>query len=193
MLEQQAKEEVILAGNELAARGLVARTWGNVSCRIDENNFAITPSGIAYERLTPENIVVVDVHTLEHKGDVKPSSEKGIHAAAYRLDPRRQFCDSHTPDLRHLPQCGGGLRPCPRKRGGGSPRRQRCGGGLWPAGHEEAVRQRGKGPCRGQHGCFDGAPRRACHRGGPGNGVPAGRPAGGFMPARRMQNAHVRL
>ena len=91
MHESIAKAEVIAAGRELVARGLVARTWGNVSCRIDENTFAITPSGIAYERLTPENIVVVDILTLKHSGDVKPSSEKGIHAAAYRLNPNTNF------------------------------------------------------------------------------------------------------
>lgn len=87
----RAKDEVILAGNELVSRGLVARTWGNVSCRIDADHFAITPSGISYDRLTPREIVVVDIHTLAHKGDIKPSSEKGIHAAAYELDAAVQF------------------------------------------------------------------------------------------------------
>lgn len=91
MREAQAKDEVIAAGKELVERGLVARTWGNVSCRIDEHSFAVTPSGIAYDRLTPDNIVVVDVNTLEYSGDVKPSSEKGIHAAAYRLESAVNF------------------------------------------------------------------------------------------------------
>lgn len=91
MQERIAKTEVIAAGQELVARGLVARTWGNVSCRIDENTFTITPSGIGYERLTPEAIVAVDIRTLEYAGKVKPSSEKGIHAAAYRLHPDANF------------------------------------------------------------------------------------------------------
>lgn len=86
-----AKNEVIAAGRELVAKGLVARTWGNVSCRIDASRFAITPSGIGYERLTPEQVVVVDMQTLEHEGAVKPSSEKGIHACAYRLNPAANF------------------------------------------------------------------------------------------------------
>lgn len=86
-----AKEEVILAGNELVRRGLVARTWGNVSCRIDSERFAITPSGISYDRLTPHEIVVVHTRTLEYEGSIKPSSEKGIHAAAYLLDPEIRF------------------------------------------------------------------------------------------------------
>ena len=91
MDESRAKAEVIEAGNTLVERGLVARTWGNVSCRVNENLFALTPSGIGYDRLTPDNIVVVDIHTLEHQGNVKPSSEKGIHADAYRLDPDINF------------------------------------------------------------------------------------------------------
>ncbi|MEA4969027.1 MAG: class II aldolase/adducin family protein [Candidatus Pelethousia sp.] len=91
MQERTAKAEVIAAGQELVTRGLVARTWGNVSCRIDENTFAITPSGIGYERLTPEMIVAVDIRTLAYAGEVKPSSEKGIHAAAYRLNPNVNF------------------------------------------------------------------------------------------------------
>jgi L-fuculose-phosphate aldolase len=91
MPEKQAKDEVIRAGKELVERGLVARTWGNVSCRIDADTFAITPSGIAYENLAPENIVVVNINTLEYEGEIKPSSEKGIHAAAYRIDPAVNF------------------------------------------------------------------------------------------------------
>lgn len=91
MQERIAKAEVIAAGQELVARGLVARTWGNVSCRIDENTFAVTPSGIGYERLTPETIVAVDIRTQQYAGKVKPSSEKGIHAAAYRLNPNVNF------------------------------------------------------------------------------------------------------
>ena len=91
MEKSRAIEEVLAAGRELVARGLVARTWGNISCRIDDKSFAITPSGIDYARLTPETIVQVDMESLAHEGPVKPSSEKGIHAAAYRLDPDTQF------------------------------------------------------------------------------------------------------
>ncbi|MDD3920002.1 MAG: class II aldolase/adducin family protein [Eubacteriales bacterium] len=82
-----AKKSVIQAGHMLVERGLVSRTWGNVSCRIDENRFAITPSGMGYDRITEQDIVVVDARTLDYEGTVKPSSEKGVHAAAYRLRP----------------------------------------------------------------------------------------------------------
>ncbi len=88
---ERAKREVLKAGHELVALGLVARTWGNVSCRISDRSFAITPSGIGYDRLDEDSIVIVNVDTLEHVGDVKPSSEKGIHAAAYKIDPDVNF------------------------------------------------------------------------------------------------------
>lgn len=87
----QAKELVIKAGKELVASGLIARTWGNISCRISDTQFVITPSGRAYETLTPEEIVLVNIEDLEYEGEIKPSSEKGIHAACYKLRPEVGF------------------------------------------------------------------------------------------------------
>lgn len=87
----QAKETVIRAGKELIAAGLIARTWGNISCRISDTQFVITPSGRAYETLTPEEIVLVNIEDLEYEGEIKPSSEKGIHAACYKLRPEINF------------------------------------------------------------------------------------------------------
>ena len=57
----QAKELVIKAGKELIESGLIARTWGNISCRISDTQFVITPSGRAYETLTPEEIFLVNI------------------------------------------------------------------------------------------------------------------------------------
>ncbi len=91
MEKNRAVDEVLLACIELVERGLVARTWGNISCRVDEKRFVITPSGIGYDRLTRDSLVEVDIDTLEYSGGVKPSSEKGIHAAAYKLQPGTNF------------------------------------------------------------------------------------------------------
>ena len=88
---QQAKKLVIDAGKELVRTGLIARTWGNVSCRISENSFVITPSGKPYDGLTPADIVEVAVDTLEYGGDVKPSSEKGVHAEVYKAHKDANF------------------------------------------------------------------------------------------------------
>ncbi len=87
----EAKALVVQAGKELVESGLIARTWGNVSARISDTQFVITPSGRAYETLTPDEIVVVNIADCEYEGDIKPSSEKGVHADAYRLRPDVDF------------------------------------------------------------------------------------------------------
>lgn len=84
MDELKARELVIKAGLELVESGLIARTWGNVSCRLDGGRFVVTPSGRAYESLKPSDLVVCDIADASYTGDVKPSSEKGVHALVYR-------------------------------------------------------------------------------------------------------------
>lgn len=84
MTKDEARKQVCDAGMKLLNEGLVARTWGNVSVRIDDRLCAITPSGKAYEEMTPEDIVIMDYLTCEYEGDVKPSSEKGVHAGLYK-------------------------------------------------------------------------------------------------------------
>lgn len=86
-----AKQLVIEAGERLVETGLIARTWGNVSCRVDDKTFVITPSGKPYIGLTPDDIVEVAINTLEWGGNVKPSSEKGIHAEVYKQFPEANF------------------------------------------------------------------------------------------------------
>lgn len=81
------KESVIRAGKELSNSGLIARTWGNVSCRINDDEFIITASGRNYMTLTSEEIVRVRISDLSYDGDIKPSSELKVHAEIYRLKP----------------------------------------------------------------------------------------------------------
>lgn len=88
---EEAKRLCVEAGKKLVENGLIARTWGNVSARISDTQFVITPSGRAYEDLTPEEIVVVNIEDCSYEGDIKPSSEKGVHAAAYRHHPTVDF------------------------------------------------------------------------------------------------------
>lgn len=80
----EGKKLVAETGRLLLEKGLVARTWGNISCRLDENTFAVSPSGLDYERITPEDVPVYHTDTKTFEGPHKPSSEKKIHAAAYR-------------------------------------------------------------------------------------------------------------
>ena len=83
--ETEARKLVIEAGLRLLENKLIARTWGNISARISKDEFIITPSGKAYDRLTPTDLVKVRVSDGSYSGKVKPSSERGVHAAAYSL------------------------------------------------------------------------------------------------------------
>ena len=89
--EAEARALVVQAGLRLVECGLVARTWGNISARVSDTHFVITPSGRSYETLTPEDLVLVQISDCSYEGERKPSSEKGIHAAAYRHRPDTGF------------------------------------------------------------------------------------------------------
>ena len=89
--EEDARRIVIEAGLKLIGNGLIARTWGNISARISKDEFIITPSGLAYESLTPDKLVKVKASDLSYEGNIKPSSEKGVHAIAYILRPETNF------------------------------------------------------------------------------------------------------
>ncbi len=84
MTIEEAKKLVCDSGKQLLAEGYVSGTWGNISCRIDENLMAITPSGREYETMEPEDIVIVDYHDHTYEGDIKPSSEYKLHTEIYR-------------------------------------------------------------------------------------------------------------
>ena len=87
----EARKNIIVVSRELHEVGLLVRTWGNISQRVDEDSFIITPSGIKYEDLTPEMIVKVKICDLSYEGDYLPSSEKAVHAACYKNRPDVEF------------------------------------------------------------------------------------------------------
>ena len=85
MLEQ-LKKDVCAANLELAARGVVIYTWGNVS-GIDRERGAVVikPSGVDYDGMTPDDMVVVDLETGEIiEGKWRPSSDTKTHLELYR-------------------------------------------------------------------------------------------------------------
>lgn len=102
--EAQARDLVVKAGHMLQEKGLVERTWGNISARISETRFVITPSGLAYETMRPEYLAVYDFADGSWQGPYKPSSEKGIHADAYRLRPEVAFVIHTHQDMASI--CG---------------------------------------------------------------------------------------
>lgn len=82
---KEAKQQVADTGRLLLSKELVARTWGNISARVDKTRFAISPSGLGYENMTESDVPVYDYIAKTYEGSRKPSSEKKIHAAAYDL------------------------------------------------------------------------------------------------------------
>jgi L-fuculose-phosphate aldolase len=78
------RKEILEGGSRLLKEGLVARTWGNISIRVDDMYMLITPSGRPYEELTEKDIVLVNYHTSKYEGKIKPSSEKELHCEIYR-------------------------------------------------------------------------------------------------------------
>jgi len=79
------KEECYEANMELNALGLVIYTFGNVSA-VDRDNavFAIKPSGVPYENLKPEDIVIMDYDNNVVEGSLRPSSDTKTHSYLYK-------------------------------------------------------------------------------------------------------------
>ena len=87
MLEQ-LKKEVYEANMLLPKYELVTFTWGNVS-GIDREKglFAIKPSGVDYDKLTPDDMVIVDLEGNVVEGDLNPSSDTPTHVELYKAFP----------------------------------------------------------------------------------------------------------
>ena len=87
MLEQ-LKQQVYEANMELPRRGLITYTWGNVS-GIDRQSglFVIKPSGVEYDVLTLDDMVVMDLDGNRVEGKYRPSSDTPTHLVLYRTFP----------------------------------------------------------------------------------------------------------
>lgn len=89
---QDLRQDVTRQHHELVRNGLVVWTGGNVSARVpDADLMVIKPSGVSYDDLTPESMVLCDLHGNVVEGDLAPSSDTATHAYLYR----------------HLPHVGG--------------------------------------------------------------------------------------
>lgn len=81
----ELKEEVYKANIELVKQGLVIYTWGNVSAIDRETNrIVIKPSGVDYDTMKPEDMVVLDLEGNIIEGNYKPSSDTPTHLALYK-------------------------------------------------------------------------------------------------------------
>jgi L-ribulose-5-phosphate 4-epimerase len=79
------KEQVCQANLDLVKHNLVILTWGNVSGFDRESGlFVIKPSGVSYEEMKPEDMVVVDLEGNVREGNLKPSSDTSTHRILYQ-------------------------------------------------------------------------------------------------------------
>ncbi|QTA81788.1 Aldolase, Class II [Desulfonema limicola] len=89
MLLEKEREKIVLFGNKLISSGLTTGTGGNLSILNREKGLAaISPTGIEYSEIKPEDVVVLDMDANIVDSKKKPSSEYGFHLALYkkRLD-----------------------------------------------------------------------------------------------------------
>jgi L-ribulose-5-phosphate 4-epimerase len=88
MILAALREEVLAANLELVRRGLVLFTFGNVSGISRKDGLvAIKPSGVPYEQLAPEHMVISDLQGKIVEGDYRPSSDLPTHLELYRQFP----------------------------------------------------------------------------------------------------------
>ena len=107
MLEE-LKKKVYEANMELPRRGLITYTWGNVS-GIDRETgyFVIKPSGVDYDVLTPDDMVVMDLEGNKIEGKYKPSSDTATHLELYKKYPDiGGIVHTHSPEAVAWAQAG---------------------------------------------------------------------------------------
>ena len=112
MLEQ-LKQEVYEANMLLPKYHLVTFTWGNVSGIYREKGlFVIKPSGVDYDKLTPDSMVVVNLEGEVVEGDYRPSSDTPTHVVLYnRFQEIGGVVHTHSPWATSWAQAGRGI-PC---------------------------------------------------------------------------------
>lgn len=112
MLEE-LKKQVYEANMLLPKYDLVTFTWGNVS-GIDREKglFVIKPSGVEYDKLTPQDMVVMDLNGNKVEGDMNPSSDTATHVVLYNRFPNiGGIVHTHSPWATSWAQAGRGI-PC---------------------------------------------------------------------------------
>jgi len=86
---KELREQVLEANLELVRRGLVIYTFGNASgISRDDGLVAIKPSGVPYETMRPDDLVITDLEGRIVEGTLRPSSDLATHLVLYRVFPR---------------------------------------------------------------------------------------------------------
>ena len=84
MNELEIREALLATAKEMIASGLVEGTAGNVSARLPNGNVVLTPSSVAYDTMTLDDLVVTDIDGRVLEGKRMPTTEKALHLACLR-------------------------------------------------------------------------------------------------------------
>ncbi|MCH5673059.1 class II aldolase/adducin family protein [Streptomyces gilvus] len=93
--ETRAWEELVATARRTVADGLVVGTSGNVSARVGDT-VLVTPTGVPYDRLAPDDITGVDLDGRQILGTLIPTSELPMHLAVYRSTGARAVVHTHA-------------------------------------------------------------------------------------------------
>lgn len=92
------RQAVVDTGIEMLEQGLTKGTGGNVSGRVGDEYVAVSPSGIPYEEIDPEDVPLVDLDAEVVDGEMDPSAETPMHTAVYRQrDDVGGIIHTHSP------------------------------------------------------------------------------------------------
>jgi len=80
----EERKIVVEAGKKMFENRLTVGTWGNISLRVNKDKCVITPSGMNYQKLNPEDMVVINFDGNVVEGRWKPSSELEMHCQIYK-------------------------------------------------------------------------------------------------------------
>lgn len=98
MLYEEARKALLKCVLRLYQKGLIQLNSGNVSVRVSDGHLAITPTGISYDDMSEEDLVVIDLNGDAVEGKYKPSSETPMHTTVYKNMPDvKAIVHTHSP------------------------------------------------------------------------------------------------
>ena len=98
MLYEEDRKALLKCVLRLYQKGLIQLNSGNVSVRVSDGHLAITPTGISYDDMSEEDLVVIDLNGDAVEGKYKPSSETPMHTTVYKNMPDvKAIVHTHSP------------------------------------------------------------------------------------------------
>ena len=98
MLYEEARKALLKCVLRLYQKGLIQLNSGNVSVRVSDEHLVITPTGISYDDMSEEDLVVIDLNGGAVEGKYKPSSETPMHTTVYKNIPDvKAIVHTHSP------------------------------------------------------------------------------------------------